>query len=79
MNIAGVVVNTMPEHQETVRAALLALNGVEIHAQAGPRLVVTLEDDDGRRMADTVSNLHTLKGVLSAAMVYQYSDDGEEH
>jgi periplasmic nitrate reductase NapD len=80
MNISGVVVHALPARLEQVRCTLEALPGLEIHAAADDgRLVVTLEDDDHLRMADTVLNLHRLEGVLAAAMVYQYSDENEEH
>jgi periplasmic nitrate reductase NapD len=76
MNISGVVVHALPGKLDNVRSALEAVCGLEIHAATDDgRLVVTLEDEDYRRMADTVMNLHRLEGVLSAAMVYQYSDE----
>lgn len=80
MNIAGVLVHALPDKSDTVQGVLQTIQGLEIHAATEDgRLVVTLEDDDHKRMADMVLNLHRLDGVLSAAMVYQYSDEHEEH
>jgi nitrate reductase NapAB chaperone NapD len=42
------------------------------------RFVVTVEDTAAGSAADTVVQLHRLDGVLSAAMVYQYSDTQED-
>jgi nitrate reductase NapD len=38
-------------------------------------MVVTLEDADTNSAADSYVALNNLPGVLSVAMVYQYSDD----
>jgi len=77
MNLASLIVRTRPEQLEEVRAGLLALPGVEVHA-VGERgqLVVTVEDDQQRDIADTMLRMHDVEGVLSASMVYcQTIDD----
>jgi len=77
MNIASLVVHTRPEHGARTAQRLLELPGVEIHAStAEGRLVVTVEDDDGHAAAETLNRIHSLEGVLSAALTFQYSDDG---
>lgn len=79
MDIASAIVNAAPGRREAVRAALLAMSGVEIHAEtADGRFVVTVEDTAQASAADTIIELHRLDGVLSAAMVYQYSDREEQ-
>jgi len=79
MNIAGVLVHVNPSFQLSVKKALEEMAGTEIHAiQANGRWVVTVEGDDDRQVADTVMNLHRLAGVLSAAMIYQHSEEVEE-
>ncbi len=78
MDIASAVVSAVPGRRDAVRAALLALSGVEIHAETSDgRFVVTVEDTAQTTAADTIIALHRLDGVLSAAMVYQYSDHQE--
>lgn len=76
MDIAGVVVHTRPADLAAVQAALAAMAGVEIHAidQSG-RLVVTVEGDGYRQTSDAVLGLHQVRGVLSASLVYQHSED----
>ncbi|HKA39406.1 MAG TPA: chaperone NapD [Burkholderiales bacterium] len=76
MNISSAIVYAMPKRADTIRAQLAALPGVQIHVETGDgRFIVTVEDVPGTSVADTIVQLHRLDGVLSAAMVYQYSDD----
>jgi nitrate reductase NapD len=78
VDIASAVVHAMPGRRDEVRAQLERLSGVEIHAETPDgRFVVTAEDSPAGSAADAIMRLHTLDGVLSAAMVYQYSDDQE--
>ncbi len=71
MNIAGVVVDALPQQNGLVEQQLLALTGVEVHAISDKgRMVVTVEGDSRESVADVVMAMHHLKGVLSAAMVY---------
>ena len=77
MNITSAVVYSAPRARSVVRAGLVALAGVQIHAETEDgRFVVTVEDLPGVNAADTVVRLHQLEGVQFAATVYQYSDDG---
>ena len=76
INISSAIVYAMPRRADSIRAQLAAMAGVQIHAEtADGRFIVTIEDLPGVSVADTVMQLHRLDGVLSAAMVYQYSDD----
>jgi len=79
MDIASAVVHAAPGRRDEVRAGLERLGGVEIHAEtADGRFIVTAEDTPAGSAADAIMRLHTLDGVLSAAMVYQYTDDQEK-
>jgi nitrate reductase NapD len=76
MDIASAVVHAVPGRKDEVRAQLERLRGVEIHAETPEgRFVVTAEDTADGTAADAVMRMHTLDGVLTAAMVYQYCDD----
>lgn len=78
MDIASAVVHAAPGRAGEVRAQLERLSGVEIHAETPDgRFVVTAEDTAAATAADAVVQFHRLDGVLSAAMVYQYSDTQE--
>ncbi|RKZ88638.1 MAG: glutamate synthase [Candidatus Parabeggiatoa sp. nov. 1] len=79
MNISGVLVHARPEQVAQVEKQLTEIPGVEVHAVTeNGRLVVTVEQDNDKMIADTVLNIHNCEGVLSAAMVYQYGDDDTE-
>lgn len=76
MNIAGVVIHARPEQMNHVQDAMLAMQGVEIHGTGDDgRFVVTVEEDGYKETSDTVLSLHQIKGVLSATLVYQHSED----
>ena len=75
MNIAGVVVHARLENLPLVEAEISAMQGAEIHAVKDGRIVVTVEDDDYQKTSDTVLNLHQIKGVLSASLIYQHCED----
>lgn len=73
-NICGMVVRSRDYRADYVRTSLLAIPGVEIHAADGGRMVVTIEDESYRQVAENVNNIQFLEGVVSASIVYQYSD-----
>ena len=80
MDITSVVVHAMPCSRDEVRSQLQSLPGLEIRAETPDgRFIVTVEDTPHGSAADTVMRLHSLRGVLAAAMVYQCSDDTEEN
>lgn len=73
MSISGVVIHANPEQCERVRTQITALDGVEVHAVTEEgRLVVTVDQPDDRKAADTFSALQNVEGVLSTALVYNY-------
>ena len=80
MNIAGVLIHSHPDFTETVMRSLAALPGVEVHAAAGGRIVVTVEGDDANALADRFRGFSDVSGVLSTALVYHHfeSDCGQE-
>lgn len=78
MNISSVVLRSRPEALSAVRDSLAALPGVEVHAATcDGRLVITLQDAATASAADTFVKLHDIAGVMSVAMIYQYSDGPE--
>ena len=76
MNISSIVLRAQPDALGEVRGRLEALPGVEVHAATDDgRLVLTLEDSGTASAADTYVKLHDIAGVMSVAMIYQYSDE----
>ncbi len=78
MDIVGVLVRAKPPHITAVKAAFETIAGLEIHAETSEgQMVITLDESNGHP-ADTIGDINGIEGVLSAAMVYQYSEEGEE-
>jgi nitrate reductase NapD len=76
LHIASLVVHSTPGRRDGVAAAVAALPGAQVHAaSASGKLVVTLEASMADAMAQQVSHIQHLDGVLSAALVYQCADD----
>jgi nitrate reductase NapD len=74
-NICGVLVQARPEKQIDVETALAKLPGVEIHQKAEDgRLIVTVEDTDQVWASETLANVHKIKGVIAASLVYHHRD-----
>jgi len=79
MNIASLVVHTRPDDLDAITGQLQTLPGAEVHASTdNGRLVVTIEHDDTHVVAATLTAIHELQGVISAAITFQYSDDESE-
>ncbi|MDX1593347.1 MAG: chaperone NapD [Gammaproteobacteria bacterium] len=75
MNLASLVVHTRPSDRERIAGRLRDLPGVEIHAANDDgRMVVTVEHDLSQVTADTLKAIHETRGVISAAVTFQYSD-----
>lgn len=78
MNISGVIVRVRPENVAAVRKRLAAIDGVDVHAATEDgRLIVTVEEESDRLLADAVLRLNSVPGVLAASMVYHQYDDEE--
>lgn len=78
MNISGVIVRARPENVAAVRKRLAAIDGVDVHAATEDgRLIVTVEEESDRLLADAVLRLNSVPGVLAASMVYHQYDDEE--
>jgi nitrate reductase NapD len=78
IGICGVLVHARPDAVGVVRDALQAFPGVEVHgANDDGRMVVTVEEQGDRRVVETITAFHDIKGVLSASIVYEHSEDDE--
>ena len=76
MNIAGVIVYANPHVNSELQEQLAGLPGVEVHAvNEEGKMVVTIEDQFEKGLADTVMQLQLFDGVLSASMVYHHNEN----
>ena len=76
MNISGILVQTVPENLETVIDKIKASDCCEYHQHDEKgRIIVTIE---GEGVEEELEKLRTLKAfdkVVSADMMYAYSED----
>ncbi len=73
-HICGVLLMSRPEHAARVAQVVRGMQGVELHANEGGRMVVTVEGSEYRQCADTITELATLDGVASSSLVYHQID-----
>ena len=79
MNISSVLIHAAPDHSVQVQQSLADMQGVEVHAaEADGRIIVTIEDNSAGLMADALTDMFNIRGVLSANMVYHYCEDLQE-
>lgn len=79
MDIASLVIRAKPDQLAGVRERLEAIPGVEVAASSPEgRLAVTVEDRPGLSFEQTLLDIHRVEGVLSATLVYQYSEPAAE-
>lgn len=76
MNISSIVVHAYPQESFALQGRLAALPGVDVHAATDDgRIIITIEDTPTTVPSETLMNVQNMRGVLSAAMVYNYSDE----
>ncbi len=75
LHISGVLVHARPECLNSVRAQLESAPGIEIHGETPEgRLVTVVEKSNDSELADAFIDMQNTAGVLSASLVYHYSD-----
>ena len=71
-HVSSLVLHVRPENLPEVRTALADMPGVEIHADSGGKLVVTLETESEADIVTRMNVMSLLPGVLSAALVFHH-------
>jgi nitrate reductase NapD len=71
-HVSSLVVHVRPERAGAARAALNGMPGVEIHAEADGKIIVTLETDTEADIVTRLNEISLLDGVMSAALVYHH-------
>ena len=77
LHIASLLVHFQPSMRETVHTAILAMQGAEIHLAQESKLVVTVEGPHEGFIADRMTAMHLLDGVLSAVLVFHQVEPAE--
>jgi len=76
LHVSGVLVRSRPETMSRTQAGLEKLDGVEVMTTTPEGHIVTVvECDSNSALADAFQEIQNSDGVLSASLVYHYSDD----
>jgi periplasmic nitrate reductase NapD len=71
-HVSSLVVHVRPEKAGVVRADMADMPGVEVHAEEGGKIVVTLETDNEADIVTRLSEISLLDGVMSATLVFHH-------
>lgn len=75
LHVSGVLVRSKPERMSHTQAHLEALPGVDVCTTTPEgHLVTVVERDSDAELTDVFHQIQNTKGVLSASLVYHYSD-----
>lgn len=78
IHIASFVLLTQPAATSAVCTQLAAISAIEIAASdAGGKVVILIEADHERRIAELADSIRCLDGVLSLSMVEHHADTPE--
>ena len=78
VHISSLVVHAAPKRLQRVEEAIAMMPGARVHGSSpNGKLVVTLDADSADEMLARVGAIQRTDGVLSAALVYQFSDTVE--
>lgn len=77
-HISSAIVVTRPELAERLCADLAGIEGVEVHAHDGGKIVVVIEGPHAGALGETLIGISAMDGVLAAHMVFEQALDMEE-
>ena len=77
-HISSLVVHVRPERAQAVRSTLAGIPGIEIHAEAVGKIIVSLETDTEADIVTRLNEISLLDGVMSAALVYHHFEPAAE-
>jgi len=77
-HISSAVVVALPARREEIGRVLAAIPGVEVHAEEGSRIVITIEGPTSGMLGETLTGISAMDGVISANMVFEHIDEGED-
>jgi|SRR5829696_6450447 len=77
-HVSSLVIHVRPDNVTSVRAAMAAMPGLEIHAEASGKLVATLETSTEADIVTQMNEISLLDGVMSAALVFHHFEPAAE-
>ena len=76
-HISSAVVVAMPARRAEITKLLATMPGVEVHADDGSRIVITIEGQTSGALGETLIQIATMNGVLAANMVFEHAEEPE--
>jgi nitrate reductase NapD len=73
-HVSSLVVHVRPEKAHAVRDAMTGMAGVEVHAEEGGKIIVTLETDTEADIVTRLNEISLLDGVMSATLVFHHCE-----
>lgn len=72
--VSSAVVIVLPGREQEVAARLRTMDGLEIHARGGSKLVLVLEGPDNGAVGALLARIAVMEGVVAANMVFEHSE-----
>jgi nitrate reductase NapD len=73
-HISSAVVLALPERRHEVSVRLAEIPGVEVHADQGSRIIITIEGPSTGALGEALTRISLMDGVLAANMVFEHAD-----
>ena len=70
IHIASLIVRTRPVEGEAVAQGLARLSGAEVHAVQDGKIILVLEGESERELAERMDLIRSEAGVLLVSLVY---------
>ena len=70
IHISSALVHVRPERTQEIARQIAALEGADLHFADAGRIIVTLEAASSGAIADRLTEIGRLAGVLAATLVY---------
>jgi len=77
-HISSLVVHVRPDRADAAHTTLLGMPGIEIHAEAAGKIIVTLETDTEADIVTRLNEISLLDGVMSATLVYHHVENAAD-
>src|SRR6478609_9264353 len=71
-HISSAVIATLPARTDDVLAEIGMMENVEVHGNAGGKIVIVIEGTSTGMMGECLSMISLLDGVISANMVFEH-------
>ncbi|ACI97895.1 chaperone NapD [Rhodospirillum centenum] len=77
LHIASLLVQRDPGQAGMVRDGLAGVPGAELQIEEGAKAIVTVEGASAGDIAEALTRIQLLPGVMSAVMVFHHQEAGE--